>query len=323
MGSVISFGSKPPKASQSKMETLIITPKMVNAWKIPPFQRPVCINEKVRRVTEQIRESETVEGVLTLGVLRTDSATYYVVDGQHRIEAFRLSAIAEAIVDVRICIFDSMADMAAEFHRLNDSLVRMRPDDILRALESSTPALQAVRKSCEFVGYDFIRRTTTSPILSMSALLRCWTASNNETPAGSNSGRSAAELAMNLDQQSTQNLIAFLSTAHSAWGRDPEYYRLWGNLNMALCMWLWHKLVLDRDRYGNKRYIVMSIPEFKKCLMSVSADGDYLAWLPGRNLTDRDRSPCFGKLKTIFSRRLSSESGSKKILLPAPAWASK
>lgn len=323
MGNVIPFGTKPPKSSQSKMETLIITPKMVNAWKIPPFQRPVRINEKVRRVTEEIKETETVEGVLTLGVLRSDAATYYIVDGQHRIEAFRLSAIAEAIVDVRICIFDDMAEMAAEFHRLNDSLVRMRPDDILRALEASTPALQKIRKSCEFVGYDFIRRNTASPIVSMSALLRCWTASNNETPAGSNSGRSAAELAGSLDQQSTDNLISFLAVAHAAWGRDPEYYRLWGNLNMALCMWLWHKLVIDRDRYGSKRYAVLSIPEFKKCLMSVSAEGDYLSWLPGRNLTDRDRSPCYGKLKVTFAKRLTADAGGKKFLLPQPAWASK
>lgn len=321
MGNVISFGNRPPKASQSKMETLIITPDMVNTWRVPPFQRPVRINEKVRRVTEQIRETETVEGVITLGKLKSD-AVLYIVDGQHRIEAFRLSAIAEAIADVRICLFDSMAEMAAEFHRLNESLVRMRPDDILRALEASTSSMQMIRKSCEFVGYDYIRRGTSSPIVSMSALLRCWTASNNETPAGSNSGRSAAEIATSLDQQSTQNLIAFLSTAHSAWGRDPEYYRLWGNLNMTLCMWLWHKLVIDRDRYGNKRYVVMSIPEFKKCLMSVSADGNYLAWLPGRNLTDRDRSPCYRYLKTIFAKRLADEAGGKKVFLPSPAWAS-
>jgi len=323
MGNIIPFGNKPPKSSQSKMETLVITPAMVASWKLPPCQRPLRINAKVRAVSEEIKETEVIEGVLTLGRV-TGHDCFYLVDGQHRTEAFKLAGLSEAIVDVRVMMFSSMAELATEFYRLNSRLVNMRPDDNLRALEEVTPALQAIRKSCEFVGYDFIRRNTASPIVSMSALLRCWTASNSDTPAGSNSGRSAAEIAETLDQQSTQNLIAFLSTAHAAWGRDPEYYRLWGNLNMTLCMWLWHKLVIDRDRYGNKRYVVMSIPDFKKCLMSVSADGDLLAWLPGRNLTDRDRSPCFGKLKTIFARRLAEESsGSKKILLPAPAWASK
>lgn len=61
----------------------------------------------------------------------------------------------------------------------------------------------------------------------------------------------------------------------------------------------------------------------KKCLMSVSADSDYLAWLPGRNLSERDRSPCYSRLKVIFSRRLTEDNGGKKQMLPAPAWASK
>lgn len=324
MGNVISISGarEAPKAAQSRMETLIITPPMVNAWKLPPFQRPLRINEKVRTVAEQIKKSECIEGVLTLGRLKSDNSTY-VVDGQHRIEAFKLSELDEAIADVRLCPFDSMGDMADEFVRLNSSLVKMRPDDILRGLESSVPALQTIRKSCEFVGYDNIRRSGASPIVSMSALVRCWFSSSYETPAGAHSGASAAIMAQNLDASSVQNLIAFLATAHAAWGRDPEYYRLWGNLNLTLSMWLWHKLVLDRDRFGTKRYAVLNVHDFKKCLMSVSANADYLAWLPGRNLSDRDRSPCYARLKTIFTRRLSAELNGKKVSLPSPAWASR
>lgn len=324
MGNVVSINSaaRPPKSVQSKMETLIITRPMVNEWRIPPFQRPVRINSKVQAVVQQINSSETIEGVVTLGKIRTDP-TLYIVDGQHRIEAFKLSEIGEAIVDVRICSFGSMGEMADEFVQLNSSLVKMRPDDILRGLEDSTPALKQIRKSCEFVGYDHIRRGTSSPIVSMSALIRCWSGSLYETPATSNSGLSAATLAQNLDQVSVQNLIAFLSTAHAAWGRDPEYFRLWGNLNLTLCMWLWNKLVIDRDRSGNKRYALLDIPKFKRCLMSVSADGEYLAWLQGRNLGDRDRSPCYTRIKGIFARRLSDDTSGKKTALPSPAWASK
>lgn len=318
----ISGAERPPKSVQSKMETLIITQSMVANWKVPPFQRPVRINAKVQSVIQQIKSSETVEGVLTLGKVRSDPALY-IVDGQHRLEAFKLSEIDEAIADVRVCMFASMADMADEFVQLNTALVKMRPDDILRGLEDSTPALRTIRKSCEFVGYDHIRRGTSSPIVSMSALIRCWNAASYETPASSNSGLSASALAQNLDQQSVQNLIAFLSTAHAAWGRDPEYFRLWGNLNLTLCMWLWNRLVTDRERSGNKRYVVLDIPKFKRCLMSVSADGEHLSWLQGRNLGDRDRSPCYSRLKSIFARRLSEDAGGNKPSLPSPAWASR
>ncbi len=323
MGSVISInGAKEaPKSEQSRMETIIVTQPMVAAWKIPPFQRPLRINEKVRAVTEQIKTSETIEGVVTLGRLRNDTS-HYIVDGQHRIEAFKLSEIAEAFADVRVVSFVSMSDMADEFVRLNSSLAKMRPDDILRGMEASIASLKAIRKSCEFVGYDQIRRGKASPVLSMSALLRCWGAASYETPAGSSSGLSAAGLAQALDQTSLQNLISFLAVAHSAWGRDPEYHRLWGNLNLALCMWLWNRLVIDRDRIGSKRYVVLTIPEFKQCLMSLSANGDYLDWLQGRNLNDRDRSPCYSRIKGIFARRVSGND-SKKVSLPSPAWASK
>lgn len=314
---------QPPKAVQSKMDTLIVTPAMVKLWKIPPFQRPIRLNAKVQSVTEQMKKTETIEGVLTLGVLKSEPSQLYIVDGQHRIAAFTLSELAEAICDVRVCVFADMAEMSEEFVRLNTSLVKMRPDDILRGLESSVPALRAIRKACEFVGYDQVRRGNSSPVVSMSALLRCWSAASYETPASSNSGLSAAALAQNIDQASLQNLIGFLATSHAAWGRDPEYYRLWGNLNLALSMWLWNKLVIDRDRFGNKRYVIMDIGQFKKCLMSVSADGDYLAWLPGRNLGDRDRSPCYGRMKSIFVRRITDDNRGRKPSLPSPPWASK
>ena len=324
MGNVISISGarEAPKSEQSRMDTLIITSDMVSGWKMPPFQRPLRVNAKVQAVSEQIKKTETVEGVLTLGKLKGDNA-FYIVDGQHRSEAFKLSGLSEAIADIRVVHFDSMGEMANEFVRLNSSLVRMRPDDLLRGLESSVPALQAIRRSCEFVGYDQIRRGKSGPIVSMSTLIRCWSAASYETPAGSNAGLGAAGMAQALDQVSTQNLIAFMATAHSAWGRDPEYFRLWGNLNLALCMWLWNRLVIDRDRFGNKRYDVLNIPEFKKCLMSLSAEGDYVAWLQGRNLTDRDRSPCYTRIKGIFVRRLSEGKTGKKPSLPSPAWASK
>lgn len=324
MGTVVSIsGAKEaPKAAQSRMDTIIVTQAMVAAWKIPPFQRPLRINDKVRMVTEQVKRDEVIEGVLTLGKLKHDNSLY-IVDGQHRVEAFKLSEIGEAIADVRVVSFADMSEMADEFVRLNSSLVKMRPDDILRGLESSVSALQSIRKNCSFVGYDQIRRGGGGPIVSMSALLRCWYGGRAETPTNTGGGLSTAGQAHALDAPALQSMIAFLSTAHAAWGRDPEYFRLWGNLNLTLCMWMWNRLVMDTERSGNKRYVVLSINQFKHCLMQLSADGDYLAWLPGRILGDRDRSPCYGRIKANFVKRLSTDQAGKKVMLPQPAWSSK
>lgn len=55
--------------------------------------------------------------------------------------------------------------------------------------------------------------------------------------------------------------------------------------------------------------------------MSVAAAEAYSDWLVGRNLSIRDLSPAYGRLKGIFAGRLEQETG-KKPLLPQPAWAS-
>jgi hypothetical protein len=313
-----------PRSERSRMQTLLLTPEETKQWKIPPFQRPLRINDKVRLLAEQIKSDENIPGVITIGhlKLKNESEAVYIVDGQHRIEAFNLSGVSLVTADVRAVDFTTMAEMADEFVLLNSSLVRMRPDDVLRGLEASTPALSKIRKACNFVGYDQIRRSsTTSPVVGMSALLRCWNSGSRETPSGA-AGGSAASLAQNIDDQSVSNLITFLAVAYESWGRDPEFYRLWANLNLTLCMWMWRKLVIDRERPGSKRYLILNIPEFKSCLMAVSAKADYSEWLVNRNLSDRDRSPCYARLKSIFVRRLSEIKKDKKILLPQPEWAS-
>lgn len=311
-----------PKSERSAMETLIFTCNQIGAWRVPPFQRPVRVNAKVSALAEEIRrEGGTLPGIITLGTVKGDSATY-VVDGQHRLEAFRISGLGEFIADFRLCVFESMAEMAEEFVRLNSALVRMRPDDILRGLESSVRTLRKIRTECKFVGYDQIRRGSSSPILGMSSTLRCWGGSAADTPVASNSGMSAAQTAEALTDESADDLIQFLTVAHAAWGRDNEYVRLWGSLNLGLCMWLWRRLVKDRERSGNKRHVVLNIKQFTACLMALSADGHYLDYLQGRQLTDRDRGPTYARIKKIWAARMGGEI-SGRIMFPQPAWASK
>jgi len=315
-----------PKNVRSTMETVIISVDQVNQWRIPPFQRPVRINSKVEAIAEEMKNGGVeITGVITLGKIEKDQSLY-IVDGQHRIEAFRISGMPEIIADLRVVQFQNMAEMSDEFVRLNSALVRMRPDDILRGLEASTPFLAKIRKECPFVGYDNIRRSSSSsPTLGMSQVVRNWAGSITETPTPNMpGGGSVANAALHLDASSVDELIRFLNIAHSAWGRDPEYFRLWGQLNLTICMWLWRRLVTNVSRSGTTRYIALTSSQFKQCLMALSANHDYLDWLPGRNLSDRDRSPCYVRIKNIFTRRLGEETrDKKKVLLPLPAWASR
>lgn len=55
--------------------------------------------------------------------------------------------------------------------------------------------------------------------------------------------------------------------------------------------------------------------------MALGADADYGDWLVGRALTDRDRAPCYARIRAIFAKRLVQDDPGKRHLLPQPAWA--
>jgi hypothetical protein len=305
-----------PVAKRSRMDTLVITHAVVNAFHHPPFQRPLRVNPKVLAIAEQIKaDGGVIPGTITLGELKNRT---YIVDGQHRLEAYKISEVPEALADVRILTFESMGEMADEFVNLNSQLVKMSPDDILRGLEESLPLLRRIRNQCQFVGYGQLRRgDEKSPVLSMSATVRAWIGSTSDTPGGITT--SSMLLAQQLTEESTNELIEFLNNTFAAWGRGPDSYRLWGTLTLTLTMWMWRRLVLDTERRGAKRFIVLKREQFKRCLMSVAADADYSDWLPGRKLSERDRSPAYQRLRKIFLTRLHADgvSGTK---LPSPPW---
>lgn len=303
-----------PKSARSKMDTVLFTQEDVKALQLPPIQRPLRVNAKVLGLAEELKgNGGVISGVITLGTL---GAKRYLLDGQHRIEAFKISGLKECIADVREVEFDSMADMGEEFDKTNSRLVNLRPDDRLRALELSIPALKKIKSACQFVGYDNIRRGGASPVVSMSALLRSWHSSSPPVPA--NSSQAAADVARTLTDDDVHMIGQYLTLAGEAWGLDPEYYRLWGNLNVTLTMWLFRRTVISQ--YSSKAHRIKP-EEFKRCLMSLSANSDYLEWLVGRNLGERDRSPCYGRIKNLFAKRLTEMWGGKKAVLPAPEWA--
>jgi hypothetical protein len=303
------------KTTRTTVDTLSFTAEEARAWEVPTIQREVKVNPKVRLLSEQIKADDgVIPGIVTLGILNGHT---YLIDGQQRREAFFISEKPVGYADVRTCYFKTMGELGEEFVRLNSSLVRMTPDDILRGLEASVKQLHDIRTACPFVGYDRIRNSDNSALmLSMSVTIRSWSMSRHEVPGESSS---AADIARNLEDGEAKKLISFLHLCSGAWGRDREYWRMWSALNLTISMWLYRRLVTDPPG-GQKRSAKLSADLFKKCLMSLSANAAYRDWLVGRKASNVDRGPCYLRMKRIFAARLLQETG-KKSLMPQPAWA--
>ena len=310
--SVVKPKTDAEKSTHTTVDTIGFTREQAQ-WPLPPFQRPLQINAKVLELAKQIgADGGVIPGVLTLGVLEKET---WLVDGQHRRAAFMESGKDYGYADVRTCFFDSMADMAEEYVRLNSRLVNMKPDDILRGLETGMPTLQEIRRRCKFVGYGQLRRDAKSPMVSMSGLLRCWRGSGHDVPGAVSV--SAVQCARDLTTEDAANICEFLGLAMDAWGKDPQYNRLWLGLNMTLCMWLFRNLVLSAYSAKTKR---LESPQFKVCLMALSADPTYLEWLIGRRAGEYDRAPAYARIKSLMTARLLLHTGEKH-MLPMPAWA--
>ncbi len=299
------------KTTRTTLDVFEVTPAVVSAWKLPPFQRPLRVNAKVLTISKEIAETGVIPGVMTLGIL---DATRYLVDGQHRREAFLLSGVKSGYVDVRVGHYSNLAEMAEEFGRLNSRISNMRPDDFLRAMESTSEQVQLVRKACPFVGFDSIRRSERAPILSMSTTLRAWWMSAKDVPGGGSV--SAVRAAEELLMDDARNLVEFLGCAMNAWGRDAEYVRVWGALNLTLCMWLYRRMVITQ--YSAKTPKI-DRAQYQKCLQSLSADPTYIDWLHARLMNERNRSPCYNRIKAIFAKRLEADLNIKA-KMPTPAW---
>jgi hypothetical protein len=302
------------KKTQTTTDTWEFTAVTAKTWRSPPFQRPKRINDKVTAAAEAMKKNGgVISGTFTIGIFEGER---WLVDGQHRREAFYLSGCPMGYVDVRIIHFKTMADMADEFVEVNQHLVNLKPDDIVRGMEASCEPIAKLRKKCPYVGYDNVRRSDRSPVIAMSQLLRCWNGSANDTPR--TGGVSAAQLAERFTMEDCDQLVQFMEGAFTAWGRDKQNNRLWSSLNLTLCMWLYRRIHLTAYSAKTQR---VDRDLFTKCLMSVSAAEIYVAWLMGRQLSPRDLAPAYSKLKGMFSKRIEKETD-KKAYLPAPSWAS-
>lgn len=308
---VVEPATKAQRATRTTLDTVIVTLAMAKGWKLPSFQRPLKENFKVMEISNEIRETQVIPGVITIGVI---DDKHYLLDGQHRRHAFFLSELQEAFADVRFTHFETEAEMADEFIKVNSHIVSLKPDDILRGLEKSNKNLAKIKREFPLVGYDNIRRGDRGPVVSMSALLRCWFGSAPEVP--SLGGFTARTVVEELSDDEVDTLLKFCEVARIAWGNVAEHHKLWLNLNLTICMWLYRRLVITPYSASVKK---ISSDLFKKCLMSVAADGTYADYLVGRNLRERDRSPTYSKVKSIFSKRIEEEERYKP-RLPSPEW---
>lgn len=298
--------------THTRVDVISFTPDVAKSWPLPTFQRVLRMNQKVRDRADSIaRDGGVLPGILTFGLF---NGRWWLVDGQHRREAFFLSRKPEGYADARYLEFSTMVEMAAEYKRLNSSLVKMSPDDILRGCEPSLEALQIIRKACPFVGYSAGRNPDRSPLLSMSKVIRCWAASKTDVPR--NGGASVEALAQQQDRESATHLVGFLSAALEAWGRDVEFERLWGSLNLTICMWIYRRTVLS---VASVKLAKMNLETFRQCLTALSADEKYMDWLVSRLMSDTNRAPAYARITTIMKARLIKANW-KKTSFPAPDW---
>lgn len=301
------------RMTQTSVETACFSRRQVQAWKLPDFQREDRVNQNIKNLVEQLKKDEGVlPGIITFGVV---DGVHYLIDGRQRRNAFLLSEVKECYADVRTCFFATYAEMAEEFISLNSHLVSMKPDDIMRGLEPCVPVLQTIREKCPFVGYDNIRRSERTPVLSMSMTIRSWAISAPDVPCAG--GGSAPSVARGMTEEDGDHLIKFLKCAYTAWKNDSAYYQMWSSINLVLCMWLYRRIVLTAHSAKTRR---INDAQFTKCLMGLTASEVYCDWLVGRKLGERDRSPAYARIKDIFSKKLTEEFGTKP-LLPAPAWS--
>lgn len=306
---------------RTTLDTIEFSRHEVESWEIPPFQRPLKINAKIVALAETIKDNGgVVPGIITLG--RIDKKTY-IIDGQHRIQAWRMADIDKGYADVRMLTFASMAEMGKEFVDSNSSFVRFKADDVLRGMEGTTPALQLIRAKCKFVGYDMIRRNENSgPVVSMSTILRVWMGSDNNCPVAETAG--ARDVATRITHEEATALCRFANVVFSAWGRTADAKRLWGTLNLALCAWFWRRSVIAPPALytKTKRWTVLKEEEFKVGMMALAADDTYNDWLANRPMTDRNRPPAWNRIKSIVVPRIADQRGvsSKVIMLPSAEW---
>src|ERR1700744_5100870 len=85
------------KGKKKRVDTIVLDSQTTARFKNPKFQRPFKMTPSVQAVVSEVRESGVFPGILTLGLY---GGHVWVIDGQHRLEAVRISESSEILADV-------------------------------------------------------------------------------------------------------------------------------------------------------------------------------------------------------------------------------
>lgn len=84
------------KATRTTQDSWLLSPDEIKALKLPPFQRPLTVNAKVKAIADELKAGRDedgnaiISGQFCIGYLDGER---YLVDGQHRREAFLISGV--------------------------------------------------------------------------------------------------------------------------------------------------------------------------------------------------------------------------------------
>jgi hypothetical protein len=298
-----------------KFAVVAMTIDEANQLHAPPFQRPMRLKSRqLKVVAEIIRNENILPGVITLGKVENDPLTY-LVDGQHRIEAFNRSGIEIVTAKIDMMMFKDMNEMSLQFDRLNTPIAKMSANDRLKSMSFTNPVIHMIMEECSFVGFHHTQLgQNAAKVLQLSVALRSWKSGKSKfVGVGSHD---AVIIGETISEEEAKDLIKFLKASHKAFGNDKEYFSLWGNLNLSIVAWLWIRLILERV----PRVTAITEEDFVRCMMSLGSDNAYVPWLKGKNLSVHSRSPCYTRVKDIFAKRLREEGYDKRILFPGAEW---
>jgi hypothetical protein len=296
------------KKIRTKSEVVVIDKAFIESLKKPPSQRELRVTKPVKELIEEYKNGrEEHSGTIVVGVVDKE---LYLLDGQHRIYCQTASGVTEMLASVKWHWFDTLEELAVEWARLNRQLSRTTPNDVLKAEEGQCEALQIIRsKTAGKVGYH-------SKSLSMSQILRMWSATSSEVPT-TTGGAAALIVAKGMSAEEADRLAEFINLCYSAWGRDKEVAVLWNVPNLITCAWLYRRLIVNPSKISRSSNFTKAL--FKECLMALAAESSYLSFLKGRNWVPQMRSPVYIRIRDIIAKRYKQETGIR-CKLPQANW---
>lgn len=300
------------KRSRTVSKTVILDFEDCEAsWKVVgDIQRGSSLTKKIVEVGEDIGGSGIFPSTIYIAVWEGNQ---YINDGLQRFSGWR-DAVSkggptQVAANVQWEYFpdgpDGKAKMGERFAKLQLTLKRHRPDDGLRAIQHSLPAIKLIADECPNVGFGAVQRSNSkNTSLSMAVALQSWASSASEQCTSSGSAR---DLAYRLTMDDAKKCVSFLTVARGAWGSTVEYNRLWGPVNLSVCMWLYRRMVVDPEQGVTP----LTAKQFSNCLVTLTNDtpkSTYVEWLRAKPSSAENRRMALANhIRPRFISRIRQE----------------